>query len=157
MRVFQLSHSRYDGQGSDGLRPLVMRVLIMGLAVFLAVTIVPGIESNSLGAGVAAVLVLTLLNTLIRPLLYLLALPLIVVSLGLFMVVINALLLQVTAALVKGFTVTGFGASFWGALVISLVSSLLNMLLVVEHSRVETSHRSHRPPTIINPDGSEHS
>ena len=57
-----------------------------------------------------------------------------------------------TAALVKGFTVTGFGASFWGALVISLVSSLLNMLLVVEHSRVETSHRPHRPPTIINPD-----
>lgn len=157
MRVFQLSHSRYDGQSSDGLRPLVMRVLIMGLAVFLAVTIVPGIESNSLGAGVAAVLVLTLLNTLIRPLLYLLALPLIVVSLGLFMVVINALLLQVTAALVKGFTVTGFGASFWGALVISLVSSLLNMLLVVEHSRVETNHRPQRPPTIINPDGSEHS
>ena len=152
MRVVQLSQSRDGGPGGDGLRPLVTRVLIMGLAVFLAVTIVPGIESDTLGAGVAAVLVLTLLNTLIRPLLYLLALPLIVVSLGLFMVVINALLLQVTAAPVKGFSVTGFGASFWGALVISLVSSLLNMLLVVEHSRVETSHRPHRPPTIINPD-----
>lgn len=157
MRVFQLSHNQQSGSGSDGLRPLMMRVLIMGLAVFLAVTIVPGIESDSLGAGVAAVLVLTLLNSLIRPLLYLLALPLIVVSLGLFMVVINALLLQLTAALVKGFTVTGFGASFWGALVISLVSSILNMLLVVEQSRVEPGHRPQRPPTIINPDGSEHS
>ena len=157
MRVFQLSHNQHGGPGGDGLRPLVMRVLIMGLAVFLAVTTVPGIESDSLGAGVAAVLVLTLLNSLIRPLLDLLALPLIVVSLGLFMVVINALLLQLTAALVKGFTVTGFGASFWGALVISLVSSLLNMLLVVEQSRVEPSHRPQRPPTIINPDGSEHS
>ena len=157
MRVFQLSHNQQSGSGSDGLRPLMMRVLIMGLAVFLAVTIVPGSESDSLGAGVAAVLVLTLLNSLIRPLLYLLALPLIVVSLGLFMVVINALLLQLTAALVKGFTVTGFGASFWGALVISLVSSILNMLLVVEQSRVEPGHRPQRPPTIINPDGSEHS
>ena len=157
MRLFQLSHNQQSGSGGDGLRPLMMRVLIMGLAVFLAVTIVPGIESDSLGAGVAAVLVLTLLNSLIRPLLYLLALPLIVVSLGLFMVVINALLLQLTAALVKGFTVTGFGASFWGALVISLVSSILNMLLVVEQSRVEPGHRPQRPPTIINPDGSEHS
>ncbi len=152
MRVVQLSHSQQGGTGGDGLRPVVMRVLVMGLAVFLAVTIVPGIESENLGAGVAAVLVLTLLNTLIRPLLYLLALPLIVVSLGLFMVVINALLLQLTAALVKGFTVVGFGASFWGALVISVVSGLLNMLLVIEHSRVAPNDRPHRPPTIINPD-----
>ncbi|MCE3225181.1 MAG: conserved rane protein of unknown function, partial [Nitrospira sp.] len=85
-----------------GLRPLFMRVLVMGIAVFLAVTVVPGIESDSLLAGAGAVLVLTLLNTLIRPLLYLLSLPLIVISLGLFLVVINALLLQLTAALVKG-------------------------------------------------------
>lgn len=155
MRLVQLSHFQQTGGGSDGFRPLIIRVLIMGLAVFLAVTIVPGIESDSLGAGLAAVLVLTLLNSLIRPLLYLLALPLILVTLGLFMVVINALLLQLTATLVKGFTVAGFGASFWGALVISLVSSILNMLLVVEHSRVETSPRPHRPPTIINPDGPE--
>ncbi len=83
MRVFQLQGSQHSTSSNSGLRPIVMRVLIMGLAVFLAVTIVPGIESESLGAGLAAVLVLTVLNTLIRPLLYLLALPLIVVSLGL--------------------------------------------------------------------------
>ena len=152
MRVVQLQGSQHSASNSGGLRPIVMRVLIMGLAVFLAVTIVPGIESESLGAGLAAVLVLAVLMTLIRPLLYLLALPLIVVSLGLFMVVINALLLQLTAALVKGFTVVGFGASFWGALVISVVSSLLNMILVVEHTRVDRSDHPQRPPTIINPD-----
>lgn len=152
MPVFHLQHNQQTASGPGGLRPIVMRVLIMGIAVFLAVTMVPGIESDSLGAGVAAVLVLTVLNTLIRPLLYLLTLPLIVVSLGLFMVVINALLLQLTAALVKGFTVVGFGASFWGALVISVVSALLNMILVVEHSRVVTNDHPHRPPTIINPD-----
>ncbi len=151
MPVFRIQHMQQTTAG-PGLRPIVMRVLIMGIAVFLALTVVPGIESNSLGSGVAAVLVLTLLNTLIRPLLYLLSLPLIVVSLGLFMVVINALLLQLTAALVKGFNVAGFGASFWGALVISVVSALLNMILAVEQTRPGTIDRSQRPPTIINPD-----
>ena len=137
---------------NGGLRPFFMRVLVMSIAVFLAVTVVPGIESDSLGAAVGAVLVLTLLNTLVRPLLYLLSLPLIVLSLGLFLVVINALLLQLTAALVKGFTVAGFWASFWGALVISVVSAILNGILAVEHASVRTFNRSHRPPTIINPD-----
>lgn len=152
MPVFRLQHKQQAGPSGNGFRPMIIRVLIMGIAVFLAVTIVPGIESSSLGAGVAAVLVLTLLNALIRPLLYLLSLPLIVISLGLFMVIINALLLQLTAVLVKGFTVAGFWASFWGALVISVVSGLLNMILAVEHGRVETIDRSQRPPTIINPD-----
>lgn len=152
MAEFHLQHTQQTRTHRDGLRPILMRVLVMGIAVFLAVTIVPGIESDSLGAGVAAVLVLTLLNTLIRPLLYLLSLPLIVLSLGLFLVVINALLLQLTAAIVKGFTVAGFWASFWGALVISVVSALLNMILAVEHVSVGTIDRSHRPPTIINPD-----
>lgn len=73
MRVFHLQHVHQTG--GDGLRPVVMRVLVTGIAVFLAVTVVPGIESNSLGAGLAAVLVLTLLNAIIRPLLYFLSLP----------------------------------------------------------------------------------
>ena len=142
-----------QSSSSGGLRPFFMRVMVMGIAVFLAVTVVPGIESDSLGAGLAAVLVLTLLNTLIRPLLYLLSLPLIVLSLGFFLVVINALLLQLTATLVKGFTVAGFWASFWGALVISVVSAILNGILAVEHAGVGSiNNRSHRPPTIINPD-----
>ena len=94
MAELSLQHRQQPGTGRNGgLRPIFMRVLVMGIAVFLAVTVVPGIESDSLGAGVGAVLVLTLLNTLVRPLLYLLSLPLIVLSLGLFLVVINALLL----------------------------------------------------------------
>jgi putative membrane protein len=150
MAEFHVQKSQLPQNG--GLRPFFMRVLVMGIAVFLAVTVVPGIESDSLGAAAGAVLVLTLLNTLVRPLLYLLSLPLIVLSLGLFLVVINALLLQLTAALVKGFTVAGFWASFWGALVISVVSTILNGIFAVEHASVRTINRSHRPPTIINPD-----
>ena len=152
MRVFHIQSTQQTGVGGDGLRPVILRIVVMGIAVFLAVTIVPGIESDSLGAGLAAVLVLTLLNAVIRPLLYLLSMPLILVTLGLFMVLINALLLQVAAAIVKGFTVTGFWPSFWGALVISIASSILNMVLAVEHQRGESLHQPRRPPTIINPE-----
>jgi putative membrane protein len=144
---------RHSTRASEpgSLRPFFLRLLVMSIAVFLAVTVVPGIESHSVASGIAAVLVLTLLNTLIRPLLYLLSVPLIVLSLGLFLVVINALLLQLTATLVKGFTVAGFWASFWGALVISVVSAILNGILAIEHTVGRTFERSHRPPTIINP------
>ena len=76
MAEFHVQSSQPPPNG--GLRPFFMRVLVMGIAVFLAVTVVPGIESDSLSAAVGAVLVLTLLNTLVRPLLYLLSLPLIV-------------------------------------------------------------------------------
>lgn len=134
-----------------GLRTAVSRVLITGIAVFLAVAIVPGIEADGLGAGLAAVLVLTLLNLFLRPLLFVLALPFIVLTLGLFLVVLNALLLELTAYLVKGFTVSGFWPAVGGALVISVVSSLL-IVFTANRRSVETIAVERRPPTIINPD-----
>jgi putative membrane protein len=130
---------------------LLHRALITGLAVFLATSIVPGIEARSFPAGLAAVLVLTLLNVALRPLLYLFSLPLILVSLGLFMIVINALLLQLTAFLVKGFVVSGFWPSVFGAIVISGVTTLLS-LLTAERRTIETVQIVHRPPRVINPE-----
>jgi putative membrane protein len=99
---------------------------------------------------VAAVLVLTLLNLLLRPILLILTLPLIVLSLGLFLVVVNALLLELTAYVVKGFTVTGFWPAVGGALVISIVTSILN-LLTGDHRQVELHSTEPRQPKIINP------
>jgi putative membrane protein len=137
-----------------GLRNAMTRVLITGVAVFLAVTTVPGLEADSLTAGVAAVLVLTILNLILRPILFVLTLPLIVFSLGLFLVVLNALLLELTAYLVKGFTVSGFWPAVGGALVISLVTTILNSW-TVDRSRIEPPEppeETRRPPKIINPD-----
>jgi putative membrane protein len=92
------------------------------------------------------------MNAVVRPVLDLLSLPLIVVTLGLFMVIINALLLQMVAWLVKGFVVDGFWPSFWGAILISLVSSILN-ILVSDKGRVEVVvQRPRKAPKIINPD-----
>ena len=93
---------------SGGVRAAAIRVLITGIAVFLAVMIVPGLDVASLPAGLAAILVLTFLNVLVRPILFVLTLPLIVLSLGLFLIVVNALLLELTAYLVTGFSVMGF-------------------------------------------------
>ena len=129
---------------------MLVRLLISGIAVFLAVATVPGLEADSFGAGVAAVLVLTVLNLLLRPILLILTLPLIVLSFGLFLVVLNALLLELTAYVVKGFTVTGFWPAVGGALVISIVTSALN-LLTGDYRQVEIRTPEPREPKIINP------
>lgn len=134
-----------------GLQAALTRVVTTGIAVFLAVAIVPGIEASTLTAGVAAVLVLTFLNLILRPILLILTLPLIVLSLGLFLVVVNALLLEFTAYLVKDFTVSGFWPAVWGALVISIVTSILN-LRRLEPPPVEPIIVERRAPKIINPD-----
>jgi putative membrane protein len=136
---------------SGGVRAAIIRVLITGIAVFLAVMIVPGLEVHSFRAGLAAVMVLTFLNLLVRPILFVLTLPLIVLSLGLFLIVVNALLLELTAYLVRGFSVTGFWPAVGGAVVISLVTMILNVL-TSEHRPAERRSLSRRPPKIINPD-----
>jgi putative membrane protein len=136
---------------SGGFRAAVIRVLITGIAVFLAVMIVPGLEVDSLSAGLAAVLVLTFLNLLVRPILFVLTLPLIVLSMGLFLIVVNALLLELTAYLVSGFSVTGFWPAVGGAIVISLVTMILNSWTSDRH-QTELPSSPQRPPKIINPD-----
>jgi len=136
---------------SGGVRAAVIRVLITGIAVFLAVMVVPGLEVASFPAGLATVLVLTILNLLVRPILLMLTLPLIVLTLGLFLIVVNALLLELTAYLVEGFSVTGFWPAVGGAVVISLVTMILNSWTSDRHP-TEPPSFPQRPPKIINPD-----
>jgi putative membrane protein len=142
-----VSHSPSGG----GVRAAVVRLLITGVAVFLAITMVPGIEASTFSAGLAAVFVLTLLNLLVRPILFVLTLPLIVLSLGLFLVVLNALLLEFTAYLVKGFWVAGFWPAVGGAIIISLVTTVLNAW-TVDHQGIEPQSFPQHPPKIINPE-----
>lgn len=131
------------------MRGLLIRFTVTGVAVLLASAIIPGIEVESVSAGLTAVIVLAMLNALVRPILYLFSLPFIVLTLGVFMVVINALLLQLVAFLVKGFVVTGFWPSIGGAILISLVSGILN-LWVSEQGRMEIVIHRPKPPRVIN-------
>ena len=150
MASIRFARAREESPFHGGIRHALTRILITGVAVFLAIATVPGLEADSLSAGIAAVLVLTILNLILRPILFILTLPLIVLSLGLFLVVLNALLLELTAHLVKGFTVSGFWSAAWGALVISVVTTVLNSW-TADRAPVEPPMESRRPPKIINP------
>lgn len=119
------------------------------LAVLVAVYVVPGIQfkDNSLWTPFVTSLVLGILNAFFRPLMMFLALPLLIVTLGLFMLVINALLLYLVGLLLGShFEVDGFGSALLGALVISVVSVLLNVATGVNRSRIHIEHRP-RPPS----------
>ncbi|MCX6922336.1 MAG: phage holin family protein [Verrucomicrobia bacterium] len=113
-------------------------------AVLTAVWIVPGIhfKDDSLWTPFVTSLVLGILNAFIRPILMFLALPLLIFTLGLFTLVINALLLYFVSFLLgRYFAVDSFGAAFLGALVISIVSLLLNLITGNKRSHVRIEHR----------------
>jgi len=111
--------------------------LICTLAVLVAVYLVPGLRYEKTVDLLAASLLLGILNAVLRPLLLLLALPLLIFTLGLFFFVINAALLWLVGALLKPhFVVEDFWSAFWGALLISLVSGVLNIVTGNRSSRV---------------------
>lgn len=102
----------------------LFRWLITTIAVWAAVEIVPGVEYDRWQSLVVAALVLGALNTFVKPLIAFLSLPLIIVTFGLFLILINALLLQWTAALVPGFSVDGWSPALLASMIISIVSLL---------------------------------
>jgi putative membrane protein len=100
-----------------------------------------GIHSDTSSGLLLAALALGLLNAFVRPVMVVLSLPLVIFTLGLFMLVINALLLWSVGLVLKDFHVDSFGAAFWGSLIISLTSLVLNSLTKSGSSRVEFPHR----------------
>jgi putative membrane protein len=104
----------------------LIRVLVNALAIWLATEIVPGIEARSATTVLIAALVLGLVNATVRPILLVLTLPLTLVTLGLFLFVLNALCLWLTSAVVPGFDVGGFWSAFGGALLVSALSWVVN-------------------------------
>ena len=104
---------------------LLTRWLLLAAALLLVAYLYPGVSVQSFGSAMLAAAVLGLLNTIVRPLLVLLTLPVTVLSLGLFLFVINALMFWAAAWLLQGLTVTGF----WAALVGSLIYSLLGLVI----------------------------
>ena len=99
------------------------------LALVLAAKLIDGVRIPSLGLAILAAGILGVVNAVIRPVVLLLTLPINLLTLGLFTLVINALMLQFVAYLVPGFVIETFRAAFWGALIISLVSWALNIFV----------------------------
>ena len=121
----------------------VLRALAIFVAVGVAVWLVPGIEvSTAAGAwGPLAVmaLIITLLNMTIKPVIQIIGLPITIISLGVFYLVINTLLLYIAAGLANalfgvGFVIDSFGSGFVAAIVISIVSAIMNSILGVDEA-----------------------
>lgn len=104
---------------------LFFKWFVSALAIGIAAYIVPGVEVTLQGALIAAV-VLGALNLIIRPILLVLTLPITILTLGLFSLVINALLVLLTSAIVQGFVVVGFWAALFFALVLAVINWVFN-------------------------------
>ena len=109
---------------------LLLVWILNAVALLVVAYILPGITVASFGSALIAALVLGLLNTLVKPLLIVLSLPITIVTLGLFLLVLNALVFWFAGSILKGFQVEGFWWAVIGAIVYSLVSGLLSGLLM---------------------------
>jgi len=108
---------------------ILIRLLVVAIALMGIAYIVPGIEVTSFYAALIAAIVLGLLNIFIRPLLLVLTFPITILTLGLSIFLINALLFWFAASFIDGLQVAGFIPAFMGALLISVVSTIANRLL----------------------------
>jgi putative membrane protein len=120
------------------MRGVLLRWVVLTAAVLAASWLLDGIRVDGLVSALLAAATLGLLNAFLRPLLILLTLPLNIVTLGLFTFLINALMLKIVSELIPGFTVHGFWTAVIGALIIGLVSWLLNAF-IGGRGRVERS------------------
>ena len=108
---------------------LLAHWLVSALLLYVVSLIVPGIRITSVAAALLAALVLGIANTLVRPVLVIITLPITVLTLGLFLIVINALMLMLTGALVPGFSVRGFGSALIAGLLLGLFNLFASLAL----------------------------
>ena len=108
---------------------LIVKRLLSATALLAIPYIYSGVQVNSFTAALFAALVIGLLNTIVRPVLVVLTLPVTVVTLGLFLFVINALMFWAAATVLDGFKVTGFGAALLGSLIYSVLSLVIESAL----------------------------
>ncbi|PIV08240.1 hypothetical protein COS52_03770 [Candidatus Roizmanbacteria bacterium CG03_land_8_20_14_0_80_39_12] len=104
---------------------ILVNLLINGLAVYITAQVLPGVTVSNFITAIIVSVVWALVNTLIKPILFILTLPATILTLGLFTFVINALMVYLVATFVPGFHVSGFWSALFFSLVLSLVSSIL--------------------------------
>lgn len=130
---------------SPRLKTFLLQWLNNTVAVFVATCVIKGIHYDTVTGLVVATFLLGILNTFLRPLLMFLSLPLMIFTLGLFTLVINAFLLYFVGSVLTSFHVDSFWSAFWGGLIISLISMALNFLTGTGGARIQIRRRS--PPS----------
>lgn len=109
----------------------VLNWFLGALALWLVARIIPGIEVRDFGAALLATIVIAIVNTLIGPILKFFGLPFIILTLGLFLLVINAILLKLASLVTPGFRVRGFLSAVFGSIVLTILTYLLRHLVWV--------------------------
>ncbi len=121
---------------------IILRTLIIMLGLFLASSLIPGVEITGTGTFILAALLLGLVNAFVRPVAFLLTLPLTIVTLGLFLFVLNAAMFGLVAALLDSFIVAGFWSALFGAIIVSLTSTIASWYIGPSgHYEVFVVHR----------------
>lgn len=148
-----MSHVAVDIAGSalvptmqPGALKFMQNWLVNTFAVLVAVILLPGLHYEQPYQLFVASLLLGVLNAAVRPFLIFVALPLLVLTLGFFMIVINAVLLCFVGWMVAGFHVDGFWSAFFGAIIMGVVSLTLNFLTGKRQTRIRL-HTGRRPPS----------
>jgi len=113
----------------NNLLPFLLQWSVSALALWIASRVFGGIRFANTSSLIVSALLLGFVNAVIRPILVVLTLPLTVITLGLFLLVINALMLLLVAALVRGFQISGFWTAFFAGIFISVLSLVLGALL----------------------------
>ena len=108
---------------------VLLRIVVNAAAIALAAAVIPGIAVSGAAAALIAGLVFGLVNAIVRPILIVLTLPITLLTLGLFIFVLNAICFWLTSMLVPGFEVRGFWPAFLGALLVSVVSWIVNAVV----------------------------
>ena len=112
------------------MRHLLIHWLLSALSLIVVARVGPGFVISGIGAALLAAIVIGLINSTLGLFLKIITFPLTILTLGLFWLVINAMMLELASAVVPGFAVTGFGAAFIGAIVLMLVNLLLKILVL---------------------------
>ena len=118
------------------MRHFVFRWIITTVAVMIVPVFISGIRYDTWPSLIGAALLLGILNAFVRPVLLILSAPLILLTLGFFILIINALMLRLVPSMVIGFHVDSFGSAFWGALLISIISWILSAFFRGSDGRV---------------------
>ena len=108
---------------------LLLRLVISTLAILVAANVVPGVFVASTTTAIIVAVVLGILNTFLKPVLQILALPITILTLGLFYFVVNVFIIYLATFLVDGFAISGFISALLFGLVVSIVSAILGMFL----------------------------
>ena len=125
------------------MRHFVFRWAVITIAIMVASSIIRGIRYDTVAALIGASLLLGILNAFVRPFLLILSAPLILLTLGLFILVVNGVMLFVVPNVITGFHVDSFWSAFWGAIIISIVSWILSAFFRGSDGRVHVlTHHS---------------